>query len=111
MTKKKMTTTNSRQINQDVAVFAAKGILEAMDGLPMELFLSVLNGIMIAVATLVRDVREKVELSDEDGLEKVMLNWLSLTDDKTGNNFAKYIRTELITNRGKDNDGNEQAAS
>lgn len=89
-------TKNSRDINKDVSLGVASAILENIDGLPVEDSLDYLNGMTIALAKFIQEVKESVELSDEDGLEKLILSWLSATDPVTGLKFSKFISTECI---------------
>ena len=90
------TTINSRNINKETSTGVASTILENLDGLPIGESLDYLNGITIALAEFIKGVKENVELSDEDGLEKLVLSWLSATDPFTGLKFSKYISTECI---------------
>lgn len=87
---------NSRHINKEVSLGVASAILENLDGLPVEDSLEYLNGMTIALARFIQEVNENVELSDEDGLEKLVLSWLSAADPFTGLKFSKYISTECI---------------
>ena len=89
-------TINSRNIDKDLSVDVAKAILKSIDGFPIEDSLSYLNGITIALVRLVKEIRESCELSDEDGLEKLILSWLSATDPVTGLKFSKFISTDCI---------------
>ena len=89
-------TMNSRNINKETSVGVASAILENLDGLPIEVSLDYLNGMTIALAKFIKCIKENVELSDEDGLEKLILSWLSATDPFTGLKFSKFISTECI---------------
>lgn len=89
-------TMNSRNINKETSVGVASAILENLDGLPIEESLDYLNGMTIALAEFIKGVKENVELSDEDGLEKLVLSWLSATDPVTGLKFSKFISTECV---------------
>lgn len=89
-------TMNSREINKKTSVNVASTILESLDGLPIEESLDYLNGMTIALAKFIKGIKENVELSDEDGLEKLVLSWLSATDPVTGLKFSKFISTECI---------------
>ena len=91
-----MTEINSRDINKEASLGVASAILESFDGLPIEESLDYLNGLTIALAKFVQGIKENVELSDEDGLEKLILSWLSATDPFTGLKFSKFISTECI---------------
>lgn len=90
------TTKHSRDINKETSVGVALAILENLDGLPIEESLDYLNGMTIALAEFIKGIKENVELSDEDGLEKLVLSWLSATDPFTGLKFSKYISTKCI---------------
>ena len=87
---------NSRNINKETSVGVASTILKNLDGLPIEQSLEYLNGMTIALARFIQEVNENVELSDEDGLEKLVLSWLSAIDPLTGLKFSKYISTDCI---------------
>ena len=89
-------TMNSRSINKKTSVGVASAILENLDGLPIEESLDYLNGMTIALAEFIKGVKENAELSDEDGLEKLVLSWLSATDPFTGLKFSKFISTECV---------------
>ena len=89
-------TMNSRNINKETSVGVASTILKNLDGLPIEQSLEYLNGMTIALARFIQEVNENVELSDEDGLEKLVLSWLSAIDPLTGLKFSKYISTDCI---------------
>ena len=89
-------TINSRNIDKEMSVGVASALLENLDGIPLEDSLSYLNGITIALAKFIKGIKDNVELSDEDGLEKLVLSWLSATDPFTGLKFSKFISTECI---------------
>ena len=89
-------TMSSRNINKETSLGAVSAILESLDGLPIEESLDYLNGMTIALAKFIQKIKENVELSDEDGLEKLVLSWLSATDPFTGLKFSKYISTDCI---------------
>ena len=89
-------TINSRNFDKDMSVGVASALLDNLDGLPIEDSLSYLNGITIALARFIKGIKDNVELSDEDGLEKLILSWLSATDPFTGLKFSKFISTECI---------------
>ena len=91
-----MTEINSRDINKEASLGVASAILENLDGLPVEDSLDYLNGMTIALAKFVQGINENVELSDEDGLEKLVLSWLSAIDPLTGLKFSKYISTDCV---------------
>ena len=93
-------TKNSRNINKETSLGVASVILENLDGLPIEESLDYLNGITISLAKFVQGIKENTELSDEDGLEKLVLSWLSATDPLTGLKFSKFISTECIDDIG-----------
>jgi hypothetical protein len=90
------TTKHSRDINKETSIRVASAILENLDGLPIEESLDYLNGITISLAKFIQGIKENIELSDEDGLEKLVLSWLSATDPLTGLKFSKFISTECI---------------
>ena len=91
-------TKNSRNINKETSLGVASAILESLDRLPIEESLDYLNGVTIALAKFVQGIKDNTELSDEDGLEKLVLSWLSATDPITGLKFSKFISTECIDN-------------
>ena len=91
-----MEVSSSRDINRELATAFANNVLKAIDGTPLSLSLSVLNGYIVALASFVDSLKKQVTLSDEDGLEKLVLSWLSVSDVKTINNFSKYISTECV---------------
>ena len=90
------TTIHSRNINKETSMSVASTILKNIDGLPIEQSLEYLNGMTIALARFIQEVNKNVELSDEDGLEKLVLSWLSAIDPLTGLKFSKYISTDCI---------------
>ena len=87
---------NSRNINKETSSCVAYTILKSLDGLPVEESLDYLNGMTIALARFIQGIKENVELSDEDGLEKLVLSWLSITDPATGLKFSKFISTDCV---------------
>lgn len=89
-------TMNSRNINKETSLGVASAILESLDGLPIDESLDYLNGMTIALAKFIKGIKENVELSDEDGLEKLVLSWLSAVDPMTGLKFSKFISTDCI---------------
>lgn len=89
-------TINSRNINKELSVNVASTMLESLDGIPIEDSLSCLNGITIALAKFIAEIKDNVELSDEDGLEKLILSWLSSTDPFTGLKFSKFISIDCV---------------
>ena len=89
-------TINSRNIDKEMSVGVASALLENLDGIPLEDSLSYLNGITIALASFTKGIKKNVELSDDEGLEKLILSWLSATDPFTGLKFSKFISTECI---------------
>ena len=89
-------TKNSKDINKETSLGVASAILKNLDGLPIEQSLEYLNGMTIALARFIQEVNKNVELSDEDGLEKLVLSWLSAIDPLTGLKFSKYISTDCI---------------
>lgn len=90
------TTKHSSDINKETSIGVASAILENLDGVPIKESLDYLNGLTIALAKFIQGIKENVELSNEDGLEKLVLSWLSATDPFTGLKFSKYISTECI---------------
>ena len=90
------TTKHSRDINKETSIGVASTILKSLDGLPIEESLDYLNGMTIALAKFIQGIKENVELSDEDGLEKLVLSWLSIADTLTGLKFSKFISTECV---------------
>ena len=89
-------TINSRDIDKKLSISVAYELLNSFDDIPIEHSLSCLNGITIALAKFIAEIKDNVELSDEDGLEKLILSWLSATDPATGLKFSKFISTECI---------------
>ena len=89
-------TKDSRNINKETSLGVVSAILGSLDGLPIEKSLDYLNGMTIALAKFIQGIKENVELSDEDGLEKLVLSWLSAIDPFTGLKFSKYISTDCI---------------
>lgn len=89
-------TKHSRDINKETSIGVASAILENLDGIPVENSLDYLNGLTIALAEFIKGIKEIVELSDEDGLEKLVLSWLSAIDPFTGLKFSKFISTECV---------------
>lgn len=91
-----METINSREIDSKLCFSIASSILKSIDGMPMQSSLSCLLGITVALAQLAKDTKQAGELSDEDGLEKLIFSWLSALDVPTGMKFSKYISTDCI---------------
>ena len=89
-------TVNSRNIDKSTAMNVASAILEALDDMPMELSLSALNGVVIAMVKYVKDIQENAALSEEDGLEKLIYSWLSALDVYMGTKFSRFISPEVI---------------
>lgn len=91
-----MKTKSSKDVNKDTSIGVASAILETLNGISVEDSLDYLNGLTVALAKFVQEINKNVELSDEDGLEKLVLSWLSATDPFTGLKFSKYISTACI---------------
>lgn len=91
-----MKTKSSKDINKDTSIGVASAILETLNGISFEDSLDYLNGLTVALAKFIQEINKNVELSDEDGLEKLVLSWLSATDPFTGLKFSKYISTACI---------------
>ena len=91
-----MKTKSSKDVNKDTSIGVASAILETLNGISVEDSLDYLNGLTVALAKFVQEINKNVELSDEDGLEKLVLSWLSATDPFTGLKFSKYIGTDCI---------------
>lgn len=89
-------TISSRNINKELSVNVANAILKSLDGISLEDSLSYLNGITIALVKFLAEIKDNVEMSDEDGLEKLVLSWLSATDPFTKLKFSKFISTDCI---------------
>jgi hypothetical protein len=89
-------TINSRNIDKELSVDVASAMLKSLDGIPVKDSFSYLNAITIALAKFIAVIKDNVELSDEDGLEKLVLSWLSATDPFTGLKFSKFISTDCI---------------
>ena len=89
-------TINSRDIDKDIATSVAKSMLDGFDGIPMEHTLSYLNGVVIALARFIKEIKANADLSDDEGLEKLVLSWLSAVDPVTGLKFSKFISTDCI---------------
>ena len=87
---------NSDDLKSDVAIGIATSIISSAELFPMELSLSVLNGLTMALVRYITAIKSNAELSDEDGLEKLVLSWLSAMDIKSELNFSKYISKECI---------------
>lgn len=87
---------SSRDIDKNIATSVAKAMLDSFDGIPMEHTLSCLNGVVIALTRFIEEIKANADLSDEDGLEKLVLSWLSATDPFTGLKFSKFISTECV---------------
>lgn len=89
-------TMNSRDFDKKLSIHVASELLNSLDGIPVEDSLSYLNGITIALVKFIKEIKDNVELSDEDGLEKLVLSWLSATDPFTALQFSKFISTDCI---------------
>ena len=87
---------NSRNIDKNIATSVAKAMLDSFDGIPMEHTLSCLNGVVIALARFIEEIKTNADLSDDECLEKLVLSWLSAVDPFTGLKFSKFISTECI---------------
>lgn len=89
-------TINSHDIDKNIATSVAKAMLDGFDGIPMEHTLSCLNGVVIALARFIKEIKANADLSDDEGLEKLVLSWLSAIDPVTGLKFSKFISTDCI---------------
>lgn len=87
---------SSDDLQSEVAIGIATSIIYSAELFPMELSLSVLNGLTMALVRYITAIKNNAELSDEDGLEKLILSWLSAMDVKSELNFSKYISKECI---------------
>lgn len=90
-----MEVVDSNKINTSAAVYVAGAILELTNNIPTKDTLSYLNGVVVGLVEYAKELKAQSEkMSDEDGLEKLILSWLSRTDESTGLNFTKYIKKE-----------------
>ena len=89
-------TINSKDIDKEIALSVSSSMLESLDGIPMEHTLSCLNGVVIALARFIEEIKANADLSDDECLEKLILSWLSAIDPFTGLKFSKYISTDCI---------------
>jgi len=81
----------SAELDLEKSVMLAKTLLKHFDGVSYSELKSVLNGLTITIAELMRITYQDCEVSEEDGLEKLVLSWFSATDSISGLNFRKYI--------------------
>jgi hypothetical protein len=79
------------ELDVDCAARTAKTILMAFDCRPATDALSVLNGVTIALASMVQSAKKCCRESEPDALEKEVLSWLKATDTITKLHFSKYI--------------------
>ena len=79
------------ELDVNTAAAVAKHILQTFDGMPVTDALSVLNGVTIALASMVQSAKKCYTESDPDGLEKEVLSWLMATEPMTKLHFSKYI--------------------
>ncbi len=87
---------NLKAINNDDVAFIAEKLLQSFDGMNIEDSPSVIYAVSVTLAQLVKNVREMTESDSVDGVERIVLYTLSLTDEATGNNFTKYIDQDNI---------------
>ena len=81
----------NESIDNAFAIKVAHTILELAGKISIEESISFMNGVTVALASIVADVKNVVVESKEDGLERLILSWLCTTDLVTGNNFSNYI--------------------
>ncbi|MCR5270583.1 MAG: hypothetical protein K6D91_06150 [Prevotella sp.] len=87
---------NSSNIDKELSLKIAELILTILEGAPMEESLSYLQGVTAALASFIQEIKSKAVLSDDDGLEKLVLSWLSAIDPLTKLSFSKFISTSCI---------------
>lgn len=85
----------SVELNEAGAEKVARTIIGMFDGTPATQAKTMLNGVTIALAMMVRGVKECCSESEPDGVEKLVLSWLAATDPISELNFSKYINLEI----------------
>lgn len=87
---------HGNDINKELAMRVANSILEVLDGMPLEDSVSYLNGITMALVMFIRELKKNVTVSEEGGIERLVLMWLSKVDVMADGHFSKFIRPEVI---------------
>ena len=88
MSKKKE---NPIEVDEKAAALIAHDLVKVFNGWSIQDSKTVLNAVTIALVTLVNITGKQVHTNADDGLERMVLDWMSRTDSQTKLNFSKYI--------------------
>lgn len=73
----------------------AMDVLRLFEGMPVEDMKTVLSGLTIALLSYVMTAKKRyITVGDKDGLEKMILRWISGLDPVSGLHFSPYIKQE-----------------
>ena len=88
------------KLDMDASASICKQLLEPFDNAPAESFMTILNAFTMALEILTAHVKQETEREEEDAVEKQVLRWLTIVDEKAGLDFSKFIDLEAIKPKG-----------
>ena len=77
------------QIDDAIAVKIGTTIVAMFDGASVGESSTILNGVTMALVTLCKGIRTYA--TEEGSVERMILSWMTATDQPTGNHFSDYI--------------------
>ena len=84
-------TINSKNMDKGISTEMTIKLNEMLDGAFREYPIEVLNAFTVCLMQWVKELRENSETEIEDGIEKMVMDWMIKTELVTGNHFSKYI--------------------
>lgn len=84
-------TINSKNMDKGISTEMTIKLNEMLDGAFRKYPIEVLNAFTICLMQWVKELRENSETEIEDGIEKMVMDWMIKTELVTGNHFSKYI--------------------
>lgn len=84
-------TINSKNMDKVISTEMTIKLNEMLDGAFRKYPIEVLNAFTVCLMQWVKELRENSETEIEDGIEKMVMDWMIKTELVTGNHFSKYI--------------------
>lgn len=84
----------SLEIDVKEAKEIALSIVREFNCIPMEKSITLLNAITCAMVFFAKEISKNVETNVEDGVERMVLQWMNGMGKFIGLNFSRYIKDE-----------------
>lgn len=81
----------SNDLDKEISTEMAIRLKEMLDNTFRKYPLEVLNAFTACLINWVKVLRNNSDTEVEDGIEKLIMDWMIKTDAITGNHFSKYI--------------------